>query len=197
MSITLTQDKVEGLFYHMCAKFDATIVQSKDFLQFVPQTDEIEMFIKMLDVAGIDIADFLDRYAFTFGRFIVVPYNPGDFNKWFSLDGQAINLCHELIHRLQWRDDGACFAIYYTTSRSKRAHYEAEAMHADWMLYYLFTGRLPSFNKISKMSGIPYLVREGDVQTTKQHLKIFGDGVLRGTVKNEVVDEAVRYLLED
>lgn len=193
MPPTLNQEIVTAVFNHMCREFDATIVQSKDFAKLVPVTDEVELFFDMLKLAGVDVDDFFNRYAFSLGRFVIVPYTPGVANPIYSLRSQIINLCHELIHRLQWRDDPN-FIINYTTSRSKRAHYEAEALHANWMLYHYFTGRLPRFAKVSKMAGIPYLLRDGDIETTKQHLSFFGDGVKMGTVKNDVVDEVIKYL---
>lgn len=146
----------------------------------------------ILHMMGIRNArKFLDKYAITLGNTIFVPFKigEGDRNKRTR---QVEVLCHEMIHVHQYRHNAAKFAAEYALSRSKRAHYEAEAIHADIELHYYLTGAKYDVSRFVDMLQA-YRVRRRDLRVTKKHLTLISKFMKQGKGSHAVTRVAMKW----
>ncbi len=140
---------------------------------------------------GIDAADeWLDQWSITLPGLIWLSFVPGKGTK-LELIQQIITICHEFIHVGQWREDKAKFAARYVFRESDRAHYEAEAMHANVEMAYAL-GRKPNTDEMAKILKA-YKVSDADIRVTQKHLKIYDTVARTGARSEEVTKWACKW----
>lgn len=174
---------VRAFLAYMAREYDVTIVTKKSPLY--------QLIRSAVAAMGIDCAEkWLDKWCFTLPGMVWLSFVPGD-GTTLQLQNQVMTICHEFIHVIQWRRDRAKFAARYVFRESDRAHYEAEAMHANLEMAYAF-GLKPNLKLLSE-SLAAYRVRKEDIAITLQHLKIYDAVARSGAHAEEITKQACRW----
>lgn len=150
-------------------------------------------FHTALKVMGVrKISEFLGRHAITVGNMVYLPFDLEDDNRTSVLRRVEV-IAHELVHVTQsHRDTFAGFGVNYTLSKSKRAHYEAEAFHADIELHYAFTGQKYDVSKFTNMLG-DYRLRWVDKRVVERHLDFVNSYMVKGHGSNAVINWTLKF----
>ena len=181
----ITPQIVKDYHVHMAKKFNAVIIQKKDAAGMV-------LIDNALSLMGVkNKGYFLDHFALTLGNRIYIHWEPG-VGSPAQLAYQVRVLAHECQHILQYRDDER-FMLRYLLSKSRRAHFEAQAMHCDLELYHWLYGAAMS---VSLLTGTLkyYRVRSADRATARQDLNIYNQAVSRGQISTKPGKVAIRWL---
>ena len=181
----ITPQIVKDYHAYMAKKFNAVIIQKKDAAGM--------LFIDhALSLMGVKKKGyFLDHFALTLGNRIYIHWEPGVGTPQ-QLAYQIRVLAHECQHVLQYRDDPR-FALRYLLSKSRRAHFEAQAMHCDLELYHWLYGAAMS---VALLTGTLkyYRVRSADRAVARQDLNIYNQAVSRGQISTKPGKVAIRWL---
>jgi hypothetical protein len=147
----------------MAERFDVKILHRK---QRAPRV--LIMLLRMMGV--LRAIDWLQRWSVTGPGVVWLSFVPGEGGReqWES---QVATIGHECVHVEQWRKDRARFAFNYFLSKSRRAHYEAQALHANLEIGYGFGNTLNIDAAAEQLRG--YRLRSGDIATVKKHLHIY------------------------
>jgi hypothetical protein len=111
---------------------------------------------------------FFDR------KWVFIPWTPGAGSQ-ASLRRQVMTLAHEVEHTLQGED--IRWAPKYFTSKSYRAHMEAQAMRAELELCWYLTGK-PANTKALADRLEYYRVRSRDIRVTRKELDLVNSRML-------------------
>jgi hypothetical protein len=168
----------------MAKAFGATIVDKRR----APEMAILAFFLQQMGI--MDAKKFSQRFAITIGHRIYLPYSPGVFTKeWTALE-QLINIGHECGHVDLFNEDPR-YTVRYLSSRSQRCRYECQAKHTDLELYYAFTGRLLSVQKVVR-SLRNYLLRKSDLKVAARDLTIYNRFVERDMVGTQAGRTAIK-----
>jgi hypothetical protein len=197
--IPLRKRIVVELYEWAQVEYDCKIIRQQDIQTIMDGTDllkqaQIERVIDLLTISGVpDPMEHLKRWAVALRDLIIVPWTPGEGTQ-DDLVRQTRTLGHELKHVEQWIDGPFGFAIYYGSSRSKRAHYECEAMHMDLELYKQITGKMMDTEKMAQKLVDSYYCRPSDGRVSKMHLDAYASTVSQGVVSEEISKAILKFI---
>lgn len=157
-------------------------------------------FLEKLGVP-LDQETFLQRYAFTLGKFIWYPFNidnPVPTPFWPTLGGQLIGVAHEHVHVRQGDESGlAPFATDYALSSEARAtRWEADGYTTSLELGPTLLGYEPDPGVLAKNLGA-YGCTDGDIEATRIILTSRQDVVRQGGVITPESREVFSFLREE
>jgi len=186
----LTKQLVIDYHDFMSQKFHFQILQKSD-CDFMP------VVANALELLGVvDKEKFMDSFAltivepFTDWKAVYIPWTPGAGTQ-AALIKQVTVLAHETEHTLQGED--IRWAPKYFTSKSYRAHKEAQAMRAELELCWYLTGNLANTTAMANRLKY-YRVRSSDIRVTKKELDLVNNVVKRGAVGTEAGKAAIKWL---
>ena len=179
----LSKSNVQKFLGAAKKKYGVTIVTERSAAYKV-----IRWAAEAMDIPQVD--RWLKRWSLTVGRLVWLSFKPGAGAEK-DLEAQVITICHELIHARQWRQDKARFVFRYVFSQSRRAHYEAEAFHADVEMAYAL-GLKPDYKAIAEKLKA-YRVRKSDIAVTKKHLLIIDRIAKQGGRTEDVTKWACKW----
>jgi hypothetical protein len=187
---TLTKQLVIDYHKYMSQKFHFEIIQKSD-------CDMMPLVANALELLGIVNKDkFLRSFALTIvdpfydQKWVYIPWTPGAGSQ-AALRKQVMVLAHEVEHTLQGED--IRWAPKYFTSKSYRAHMEAQAMRAELELCWYLTGK-PANTKALADRLESYRVRSRDIRVTKKELDLVNMVVKRGAIGSDAGKAAIRWL---
>ena len=184
--INLTSELVLDYHEYMAKKLKAIVI-------YKPDAPEMQAAAWALDLMGITSKKyFLEHFAMTVGRRIYVPWEPGDAGSTKGLAFQVRVLAHECQHVVQYRNDER-FALRYLLSKSRRAHYEAQAMHCDLELFHYIYGKPMAVERLTQHLK-HYRIRRADRAVARQDLEIYNQAVERKQISTKPGKAAIRWL---
>jgi hypothetical protein len=191
--IQLNKNIVTGVYANMARKYGVQVIRQEDVEDALTSVALLDTLTRILRLIGVwNPADHLKRFAMSICNYICVPWTPGVGNQT-ELRRQLEILCHELTHSVQWETD-PYFAVNYSTSRSKRAHYEIDAVKAEGEMKYWLTGRLPNTQKEAKKLVEVYYCRPTDAQVAKKALDSYFKVTKQGAIGSQVVKDMIAMI---
>lgn len=188
--IQLNEQIVKQVYADMARKYNATIFRQEDVEHIIELIEPLKSINQLLRAFGVwSPSEHLEKWAITLGRFVCVPWTPGEGNLVRQLD----ILCHELTHVEQWRTD-EFFAVNYTTSRSKRAHHEVLAMQAELESHKILTGRMLGIDDMTSKLSSAYYCRMSDAKVAYASLNAYSKVVEQGAIGSPIVKDMIKML---
>jgi hypothetical protein len=183
-----TSEEVKRFYVFMLRHFDAKVVDKKS-------DQQMKMVSDFLDSMGIMDKDvFLNRFTTTINRDIYIPFEIGVESGNYTLWGQMTILTHECQHVWQAKVEGfETFGFNYLTSRSNRAHYEAQAFVCDLETHFWRFGTLHDPGaRAMILKG--YAVEEEDITYAWKHLENCAETIRQGGLISEAGQIAIDYM---
>lgn len=183
MKKKLTTTNVQAFYRYMAKKFKVKIIYTG--------SGPIDELADVLGCVGIPADQFIDKFAFTIGSRIYIPWRPG--SNTVALSAQVHILCHEIIHAVRQRHKGVVrWLLKYAVKKSFRAHEESKALHANLEVYYALTGRkLNTESMITSL--VAYRLRKSDLRVTKKHIDIINRVMVKGKGSSTVSRAAMAW----
>jgi hypothetical protein len=189
--IRLNSKIVVDYHIYMARRFDFHIIQKDD-------SEFMDVVGRGLEVMGImDHERFMNKYAVSIVdpifdvRYVWIPWEPG-VGSAAALRGQVETLAHEAGHIVRATGEPR-WGPKYLTSKSFRAHEEAQAMRPQMETHFYLTGR-PANTRALANGLVNYRVRRRDIRVTKIELDIMNAAIKRGAVGSVAGKATIKWL---
>ena len=187
--MVLTADQVRGLWAHMAKRYRARVIHKAT-------AAEMLVLSRFLDRIGVaDEQDFMRRFATTIGRWIYVPFTPGERTQTWSLLEQAVVCVHECHHIHQYDKFGPfLFGWQYVMSTARRTLLEVEAYRCNMEMHWALERRLVPPEQLAAHLRA-YGVTDEDVRNAERMLRSASRTVQQGGIASPASRDALAYLL--
>lgn len=140
---------------------------------------------RVVNALGIRrVKEWLNKWSITVPGVVWLSFAVGEGNE-NELKRQIMTIGHEFIHIQQWRKCRVRFLFRYCFSKSRRAHYETHARHANLEIGHQLAYPYVSTRRLAQELSA-YRCRRADVQVAKIHLESYNRSVVRGAVAEPV-----------
>jgi hypothetical protein len=179
----VSKENVRAFAAHMASKYRVKIVDRSQ-----PRPRAVMMMLKMMGITNVH--RWLSRWSVTAPGVIWLGFDLVEGVE-SVLKGQVATICHELKHIEQWRRDRFRFALRYAFSRSRRSHYEAQALHCNLEMGHALGLNYEPAALAQTLRN--YRVRQADINVTATHLEAYNRAVKKGARGEQVVKEACAW----